>query len=418
MTEVTFLQAGILEAGQTCPCCQDIIEAGQAIGRCNRCGHVQHAECWEQAGRCCSYECADAAIPPEERGAVDMRISLDDVSRTEPLPVPSCMAQPQFAGKRKTSRLAIVALILAICGTVAFGFPGFAAVVLGIIAAGTITGRGRRKGAWIAALAIVIGALDIVGWSAFLVVKYLMPVSGRRAEIPTGPIGGDQIEAADLENVPPHIRRALQANVLLSCRSGLAASQGSGVVLGHRDGAVLIITNKHVINAGGKTSGTIDVTVADAIRATASVKWLAPEGVDIAVLLCPLLHAPPAHVGVRIAPKLSIGETVFAVGNPIGLGWSYSRGVVSAIRKQNYSGGLLQIIQTQTPLNPGNSGGGLYDSTGALVGINTLKTGLPTEGIGFAISVSELVAMLEKQAGLAIEKIHGGGLDNHMDKEQ
>jgi S1-C subfamily serine protease len=63
------------------------------------------------------------------------------------------------------------------------------------------------------------------------------------------------------------------------------------------------------------------------------------------------------------------------------------------------------MIQAQLPLNPGNSGGGLYDEAGVLIGINTLTTAKHTsEGIGFAIAIFDLIPLLEDEASLVLHK--------------
>lgn len=111
------------------------------------------------------------------------------------------------------------------------------------------------------------------------------------------------------------------------------------------------------------------------------------------------------------ADKYDIGDNVFAVGQPLGLGWTVSSGVVSAKRKIRdfYKIYLIylppiyyeifeptcdyNIIQTDTQINPGNSGGGLFDTEGKLIGINTFRLS-GSEGIGFAIDFSEALSNL------------------------
>ena len=95
--------------------------------------------------------------------------------------------------------------------------------------------------------------------------------------------------------------------------------------------------------------------------------------------------------------KLTVGETVFAIGHPEELIWSFSSGMVSQIRpsykwKYNNSSHLANVIQTQTPINPGNSGGPLFNKEKKLVGINTFTT--DGENLNFAVSVNDLVDFL------------------------
>jgi S1-C subfamily serine protease len=91
---------------------------------------------------------------------------------------------------------------------------------------------------------------------------------------------------------------------------------------------------------------------------------------------------------------LQIGQTVFAVGNPHGLGWTTTQGVISQLRKRRADDFEARIIQTQAALNPGNSGGGLFDREGYLVGINTwVKDHREGEGLGFAIALDSFLAL-------------------------
>lgn len=64
-----------------------------------------------------------------------------------------------------------------------------------------------------------------------------------------------------------------------------------------------------------------------------------------------------------------LGDAVFVVGNPHGLGWPLTRGDVSQIRRQNFGDSTLLVVQASAASNPANSGGGLYDESGHLIGI-------------------------------------------------
>ena len=98
----------------------------------------------------------------------------------------------------------------------------------------------------------------------------------------------------------------------------------------------------------------------------------------------------------RPARSAKIGDAVFAVGNPHGLGWSHTTGTISQFRLQDHGGTKLRVIQTQTAVNPGNSGGGLYAAAdGSLIGIVTWKQDERTgEGLNFAISLDALTDLL------------------------
>jgi 2-alkenal reductase len=101
---------------------------------------------------------------------------------------------------------------------------------------------------------------------------------------------------------------------------------------------------------------------------------------------------------------MRIGDAVFAIGNPHGLGWTHTQGTISQFRIREMAGRRLRIIQTQTVINPGNSGGGLYDKDGYLIGINTwTQDKRVSEGLNFAIALDALSAVpppgLDLQAG-------------------
>lgn len=157
---------------------------------------------------------------------------------------------------------------------------------------------------------------------------------------------------------------------------------GSGVIIsenGH------IVTNHHVII----NADNISVTLADGVSCAASVQGV-DEKTDLAVLKlngnCEGLI--PAVMGDSTA--LIVGEEVVAIGNPLGnLGGTVTNGIISAIERQITVGNLdMVLLQTNAAVNPGNSGGGLFNSYGELVGIiNAESADSRIEGIGFAIPV-------------------------------
>lgn len=106
--------------------------------------------------------------------------------------------------------------------------------------------------------------------------------------------------------------------------------------------------------------------------------------------------------------NLKVGEIVYAMGHPKGLEYTFTSGIVSAIRNYNdRATEKYKFIQTQAAINPGNSGGPLVDSEGNLVGINTMKiVEKGVEGLGFAISVNELLHMLENKEVIEMPTDH------------
>jgi S1-C subfamily serine protease len=203
-------------------------------------------------------------------------------------------------------------------------------------------------------------------------------------------------DLADLEQQPLEIRRAMKANVRVTQSDGI----GSGVII-RRDGLkALILTNRHVVDlAFAQTQGALQVPLSKLTEPTISyvtgakqkgkVVWFAGEEVDLALIEAPC-PAEVEAVAWQATDEIQIGEQVFAVGNPAGLGWTYTRGVVSALRLHEYGTRKVPVIQTDTRIGPGNSGGGLYNQKGELIGINTFvvsssRYSAGESGLGFAI---------------------------------
>jgi S1-C subfamily serine protease len=122
---------------------------------------------------------------------------------------------------------------------------------------------------------------------------------------------------------------------------------------------------------------------------------LADASVDIAVLRIP---NPPARLPVAelTSATLKVGQLVVAIGNPYGLSWTVTAGVVSAVGRSLPMGGgreLKDLVQTDTPINPGNSGGPLVDAHGRVVGITTAVMPF-ARGVGFAVPTSAVLGAI------------------------
>ncbi len=179
---------------------------------------------------------------------------------------------------------------------------------------------------------------------------------------------------------------------------------GSGFVINHK--GKKIITNWHVIEGAKKVRvwlkpknlvderymiGKNESYIANVIKVDREK--------DLALLDISGLPSNIKPVVFGNFDDLKVGETVFAIGHPGELIWSFNSGMVSQIRR-NYkweyrdSYHLANVIQTQTPINPGNSGGPLFDKNKKLVGVNTFTT--EGENLNFAVAVNDLTDFLKK----------------------
>ena len=168
-------------------------------------------------------------------------------------------------------------------------------------------------------------------------------------------------------------------------------SLGSGVVIHPRG---YIITNAHVVRKAQK----IAVTFSDKTRYEARVISADPRH-DLAVLkIDPPDGKAFPNLSLGRSDDLMVGETVIAVGNPLGLANTVTTGVISALdRTLTFDKGMeyTGLIQIDAPINPGNSGGPLLNIHGELIGINTAIRA-DAQNIGFAIAVDTLAGELAR----------------------
>src|SRR5579885_1016187 len=169
------------------------------------------------------------------------------------------------------------------------------------------------------------------------------------------------------------------------------AGLGSGFIFAS-DGQIL--TNAHVVSQARR----IRVTLADGRKFDAGLVGADSE-VDVAVVRIGADHLPVAELG---RTPLKVGQLVIAVGNPYGLNWTVTAGVVSALNRDLDAPSVRKmtgLIQTDTSINPGNSGGPLVDSQGRVVGITTAMMPM-AQGLGFSIpldAVKSAVARINQR---------------------
>jgi len=162
---------------------------------------------------------------------------------------------------------------------------------------------------------------------------------------------------------------------------------GSGVIISTEG---IVITNDHVIN----DAVSISVRLADGREFEAELVGTDPR-TDIAVLRISASDLTPAVFGD--SSEIVVGEGALAVGNPLGeLGGTVTGGIISALdRDLVVDGQIMTLLQTDAAVNPGNSGGGLFNMNAELIGIVVAKSsGMDIEGLGFAIPSKTAGAVL------------------------
>lgn len=181
--------------------------------------------------------------------------------------------------------------------------------------------------------------------------------------------------------------------------SSTGEATGSGIIVSE-DG--YIVTNNHVINSDASSSFTIAEATGIKVNIYGDSQSYEATIVgtdvytDLAVLKIEKTGLSPVTIGDSNSVK--VGEFVMAVGNPLGMDYSVTSGIVSAVDREIESeGSTYTAIQTDAAINSGNSGGALVNSKGELIGINTMKfAGTGIEGIGFAIPISSATTIIDQ----------------------
>jgi putative serine protease PepD len=243
-------------------------------------------------------------------------------------------------------------------------------------------------------LALVAGGGVAGGLAAghYLVADTAPAASGSTPATTTSTVTDANALAAVAAKVSPSI-------VTVLVDSARSAAAGSGVIL---DADGLVLTNNHVVGSGG----TVSIRLADGRTVPATV--IATDTThDLALVQASGISGlTPATFGTN--STVAVGDTVLAFGSPLGLAGTVTSGIVSALDREVDTGTekLTGLLQTDAPINEGNSGGALVDTSGNVIGINVAiatagdgSTG--SVGVGFAIpadTVTAVIAQLEAQS--------------------
>ena len=146
------------------------------------------------------------------------------------------------------------------------------------------------------------------------------------------------------------------------------------------------LTNAHVVEG----SAYVTLQFPSGERTSARVTAMAPEQ-DLAVVRLASARQNVQPLALGALGDVRVGQEVLAVGSPLGLQNTVTRGIVSALRRA----GNVTLVQTDAAINPGNSGGPLIDRAGRVIGITTMKIGDRAESLGFAVATDHARALLE-----------------------
>jgi Do/DeqQ family serine protease len=183
------------------------------------------------------------------------------------------------------------------------------------------------------------------------------------------------------QQVPPLLRQLYGSNI--QGKEERLDGLGSGVIISSNG---YILTNNHVVAEADE----LEVRLNDDRKLSARVVGTDPK-TDIAVIKVDAADLPAATLAD--SDKMRIGDVVFAIGNPLGVGQTVTMGIISATGRRVGildEGGYEDFIQTDAAINFGNSGGALIDAKGRLIGINSaiISNNQGSIGIGFAIPVN------------------------------
>jgi len=192
-------------------------------------------------------------------------------------------------------------------------------------------------------------------------------------------------------------QRVLPSVVSIEAQSGNGGATGSGFII---DSSGYILTNNHVIAASVTSGGEIQVRLNDGSSYAAQVIGR-DSSYDLAVLKIRATNLKALQFGD--SDKVAVGDSVIAIGSPLGLSGTVTLGIISAKDRAVTAGegqgenSFINALQTDAAINPGNSGGPLVNATGAVIGVNSAIASLGSSfngqagsiGLGFAIPINQ-----------------------------
>lgn len=257
----------------------------------------------------------------------------------------------------------------------------------------------------LAASLVVLGAGVITN----MIIKNNQGGASNRIDILTGNKVIDIVDTGDRESysIPEVVDMVASSVVEITTKhvvynpfygEYVTGGAGSGVIFDQDGNTGYIVTNYHVIDGAEEITAIIKV---DGEQKSYLATYVAGDDAeDIAVLTVTLEEGDELNKAsfrnLESSP-LRVGEEVVAIGNPLGqLGGTVTNGIISALdREMTVDSNKMHLLQTNAAVNPGNSGGGLFDDSGLLVGIvNAKKSETGIEGLGFAIPADRVLELI------------------------
>jgi serine protease Do len=256
-----------------------------------------------------------------------------------------------------------------------------------------------RRRRWYVSIAVIVAVtLGFVGGRLTTTSDAGVEATPEALSVETSTTSSDSGSLADVISTAMDsivsVRTVSQASSFGGPFGGEVQGMGSGVVI-RADG--IILTNAHVIE--GATQ--VQVTLADSDESFQATVLGSDAEHDLAILKVDAGNLTPITIGS--STQLDLGDSVVALGYPLGLGPTATEGIVSGLDRTVQVGDgpfdakeLTGLLQTDAAINPGNSGGALLDANGHLIGINTAAASAASaENIGFAVAIDEALPVIE-----------------------